>query len=278
MPTLTLSALALIALLLGALLEPPAARAASKTNAARPSAEAAAAALPRAEFRIVSEDVATESSRRYVAVMLTQRIAEPEISRIADIARAKEKTPFERTIVNFYLPGMKLGQGAWAVATYNPTLKIQIVGLRLDEAQSAAADAAADKRALIGVWLTSPPAAPGRLTLFRSGAKVIAERRLRDGSKTTEELVEHKDAKGRRFVPAAGGSNSLHLGWNGDLELRDGPTLIAGAERLPGIGEAGPQKSEAPALRTRRSAARTATAQGTTSDAGKVLSDKLFKF
>ena len=226
MPTLLLFVLAVLSLLAGAMIEPPVAKAASRLKPASVTAE-------QLGYRIVLDEVLPESGRRYVEVTLPKRIAEAELIRIAGDVRAREKTAYERTVVNFYLPGMQIGQGAWAVATYNPTFKLNIAGLRLDEAQAAAAEAAADTRNLIGAWLTAPPAAPGRLTLYRRGGKIFAERRLRDHSISTAEVIEGRDTRGRRYSPVEGGTDFFLLTWSGEMELHDGATLIAAAERIP---------------------------------------------
>ena len=278
MQTLAIIALALLSLFAGALIEPPAARAANPKSKPASAQHVAAEDKQNAKagFRVVSEDISTDTSRRFVAVVLGKRIAEADIGRIADLVRAKEKAPYERTLVNFYLPGMKIGQGAWATAAYNPALKVAIVGIRLDEEQSAIADVAADQRSLVGVWLTAPPAAPGRLTIYRDGAKIFAEWRLRNGNKSLEELSESRDGRGRKLAPLAGGSEYFYLAGSGELELRDGQTLVATAERLPGVTEAAPPKAVASTHRPRVRPASSASLSPAGSDQSLALSKKLF--
>ncbi len=277
MQTVAIVILALMSLLAGSIIEPPAAKAAGKSRTASTTSAAAANPDDKSPYRVVSEEFSTETSRRFVAVTLTKRLAEAEIGRIADIVRSNEKAPFERTVINFYLPGMKIGHGAWATATYNPALKIAIIGLRLDEEQTAIAEAASDHRALVGVWLTAPPAAPGRLTIYKDGARIIAEWRLRNGNKSVEELAETRDPKGRRFAPKTGGTDYYLLTWNGELELRDGHTVTATGERLPTVAEKPVAKPTPVAVKHR---ARVATSTSTTTSSASVsqaLSDKLFK-
>ncbi|MEQ1613074.1 MAG: hypothetical protein ABL904_10015 [Hyphomicrobiaceae bacterium] len=280
MPTIAAIFLAAISLLVGALIEPPAAKAAKKPK----PVEAAAADKtdPAQSFRVVSEDLSATASARYAAVVLPRRIAEPEITRIADLVRAKEKTPHEKTVVNFYLPGMKIGHGAWAVATYQPSLKISIFGLRLDEEQQAIAEASSDRRNIIGVWLMAPPAPPGRLAIFKDGGKTFAEWRLRNGTISVEELVQTRDPKGYRLTPVAGATDYYLLGWNGDLELRDTQSVIATGERLPGFGDKATVKEVAkqPIAKSTGGNARQRVQQsaGSSVDAGTALSQQVFKF
>lgn len=283
MPTVVMILCAAISLLVGALIEPPAARAAPKNKPPIEDTEAALKPVePGQDYRIVSEDIAQGQSARYVAIAVPRRLAESDLARIADLVRAKEKAPFEKTVVNFYLPGMKVGQGAWATATYAPTLKVAIVGLRLDEEQSAQAEVAADRRDLIGVWLTAPPAAPGRLTLYREGGRVFGEWRLRNGAKSVEALVESRDPRGRRFGLAAGGADNYLLGWNGELALRDGTAVIAVAEKLQGVTDKVPAKTEPKTPASKASASlprpRPEPRAANTVDTSRALSQKVFNF
>lgn len=268
MQTFALAVLALLSLLAGSLIEPPAAKAAGKSKAPA-NTTAVAESQPGELYRIASDEASSETSRRVVAVVLAKRLAEAEIGRIADIVRAKEKAPFERTIVNFYLPRMKIGEGAWAAAIYNPGLKISIVGLRLDEEQAAIAEAANDQRPRVGVWLTAPPAAPGRLTIYLDGARAFAEWRLRNGDKSVEELIETRDPKGRRFATKTGGADYYLITWNGELELRDGQSIIATGEKLIGIAET----PAAVKQRSRVAAPKTVQTSSNATDAGRALSD-----
>lgn len=275
MQTFALAVLALLSLLAGSLIEPPAAKAAGKSKAPA-NTTAVAESQPGELYRIASDEASSETSRRVVAVVLAKRLAEAEIGRIADIVRAKEKAPFERTIVNFYLPRMKIGEGAWAAAIYNPGLKISIVGLRLDEEQAAIAEAANDQRPRVGVWLTAPPAAPGRLTIYLDGARAFAEWRLRNGDKSVEELIETRDPKGRRFATKTGGADYYLITWNGELELRDGQSIIATGEKLIGIAEtpaAKPVPLAAVKQRSRVAAPKTVQTSSNATDAGRALSD-----
>ena len=275
MQTFALAVLALLSLLAGSLIEPPAAKAAGKSKAPA-NTTAVAESQPGELYRIASDEASSETSRRVVAVVLAKRLAEAEIGRIADIVRAKEKAPFERTIVNFYLPRMKIGEGAWAAAIYNPGRKISIVGLRLDEEQAAIAEAANDQRPRVGVWLTAPPAAPGRLTIYLDGARAFAEWRLRNGDKSVEELIETRDPKGRRFATKTGGADYYLITWNGELELRDGQSIIATGEKLIGIAEtpaAKPVPLAAVKQRSRVAAPKTVQTSSNATDAGRALSD-----
>jgi hypothetical protein len=274
MQTFAAVMLALLSLFAGFIIEPPVARAASKSKAAVVKAAVVDNASSE-PYRIATDEASTETSRRKVAVVLAKRVPEAEIGSIADAVRAKEKVPFERTTVSFYLPRMKIGEGAWATATFNPALKISIIGLRLEEEQAAVAEASSDPRPRVGVWLTAPPAAPGRLTIYREGAQTFAEWRLRNGDKSVDELVETRDPKGRRFATKAGGTDHYLLTWNGELELRDGQSIIATGEKLTVAADASAAKpAPVAAVKQRPRAASSKTFKtSNASDAGRALSE-----
>jgi hypothetical protein len=74
---------------------------------------------------------------------------------------------------------------------------------------------------------------------------------------------------------ATGGSENYLLGWGGELELRDGETVIASGERLTGFGE---KVAPAPAAATPRTRiSKTTSASASSSTSNQALSDKLFR-
>lgn len=213
------------------------------------ASSAAIAAAPAESFKIVSEDATAE--RRIVAVRLPARLAEPDLRRLAEDIQKRSRAATQRTLFRFHLPGMPLDQTPWAVAAFQPDLKLTIHGLKFDEEQIYAAEVHADRRQLVGAWLTSPPAIPGRVSIFRDKGGVFAEWRLRSGLKTIEQLTENKVARGRLYTikpegaakaavsapdDGAGksdGSAQFLVTAAGELELRDRDTLIATGEIIP---------------------------------------------
>jgi hypothetical protein len=179
-------------------------------------------------YHAVSEDFSEQ--RRAVYVRVDRRIDEEDLLRIAAQVEARGKKPFARTYVNFILPGMPVNQGAWASVLFAPEPKVMVHGLsRLDE-EMFLSEHRADTRPLLGSWLTSPPAAPGRLTIYSDHGKVFAEWRLRGGQKTVDELHDTTTKSARRFDVPGGGYYVLTR--SGELEIWDKSTLIATAERI----------------------------------------------
>ncbi len=207
------------------------------------SAQAETRELPA--YSPVSEDISEQ--RRAVYVRVERRIDEDDLLRIAGQIEAKGKKPFARTYVNFILPGMPVNQGSWASVLFAPEPKVMVHGLSRSDEELFLSEHRADTRPLLGSWLTSPPAAPGRLTIYSDHGKVFAEWRLRGGQKTVDELRDSTAKPVRRFDVPGGGYYVLTR--SGELEIWDKTTLIATAERIR------PEHMASPAMASNRHAA-----------------------
>ncbi len=139
--------------------------------------------------KIVSEDGAGQE--RTIAVRIDQRAPEADIKALAFTLRDKAKPGKAPAVVRFYLSAMALSDAPWAVMRFHEGAHLDISGLRHEEVQAFTAEAAADTRDIQGVWLTSAPALPGKLTIWRtSKGQRFAEWHLRTGKKTIDELIE----------------------------------------------------------------------------------------
>ena len=182
-------------------------------------------------YKIVGDD--DVMGLRRVTVRIDRRLSESDLRAVSEAVRKTQKAGAAFDTVAFYLPAMKLAQGPWAQQQLSSGGKITILGLRLDEENAYRADAQSEQRPVIGMWLTSPPAMPGRLMIWRDrNGKIFAEWHLRTGQKTVDELNEQHSSRGRRF-DIAGASGAYYLAtWGGDLELGDKSSVIAVAERM----------------------------------------------
>jgi len=182
--------------------------------------------------QIIAEEASDK--RRAVSVRIPQRLDEADVVQLAKAIHARAQPPATRSYVNFFLPGFPLGQGAWASVVFTPKPRFLAHGLKRDDEQMLLAEHRADARHLLGSWLTPPPAALGRLTIYSDAGRIFAEWRLKNGQKTVDELKDASTSAGRRFDIAGGGQSSGHyvLLRSGDLEIWAGSTLVAVAERI----------------------------------------------
>ena len=189
------------------------------------------------QYRVVAEEKSDAS--RIVDVRIERRIDEPDINAIANVIVSRDTHDYPRTVINFVLPNARLGEPPWANATVVREVRVRIPGLRLDEERQFLAEAREDRRDILGSWLTSIPATPGRLTIYREGKRLFAEWRMRNGVRSQDEIGETRVSGGRRFDLKSGPSDDYFLVTaTGDLEIRAKGQLIALAERIRDTGVA----------------------------------------
>lgn len=191
-----------------------------------PARAAGAASAPV----VVSEDA--RAGGVALSVRLVERLSEADLRALTETT-IKAQSPGKAVLsVAYYLPGENLAMQPWAEARVMPEIKLSIHGLRRDEVEALRASTAADPRPLLGAWLTSPPALPGKISIWRDKGKVFAEWQVRSGQTTVDEVREWRSNRGRRFeISGADGGYYLILG-NGALELGDKTHVVAVAERL----------------------------------------------
>lgn len=183
-------------------------------------------------YKVVSVD--GEPTARKLSVRIDNRLSEAAAKELAKALSDKTKAGERVATVNFYLPDGELSEGPWGVARIEAAgIQLNVLGLRAEEEAAYRAEAENDTRDVVGVWLTSPPALPGKLTIVR-GAKgrFVSEWHLRSGQKTTDELTMTRVSRGTRY-DVVGGDGAYYLAaWNGSLQLADATRIIATAEKL----------------------------------------------
>ncbi len=193
------------------------------------SAPAVAADAPA--YKLFSDDAGP--ARRVLSVRVDQRLSDADLGRIAETVKARAQGPAGgRTVVKFYLGHHHADEIAWATATFAPDMKLVLNGLSLEEAELLTQEARQDKRAQVGSWLMGPPAAAGRLTIYREKGRAFAEWRLRGGHRTVDELAEARWNGGSRFDVRGDDTQHYVVTRAGVLELRDKSKLIVTVERI----------------------------------------------
>lgn len=200
--------------------------------AAGPATLHASAADGSADYKIVSVD--GDAGTRKLSVRIERRLSEPALKDLALLLAAKAKNGERIATVNVYLAKADLTRDPWgSVRIQGASAQVSVLGLRLEEENAFRAEAEADTRDVVGVWLTSPPALAGKLTILRAQkGRFIAEWHLRSGQKTTDEVTMTRLSRGYRY-DVVGGEGAYYLAtWGGELQLGDATRTIALAEKL----------------------------------------------
>ena len=79
----------------------------------------------------VEKDIKQRPTKRSIIVRLSRPISEDMLTEIAHQLRGQD-LGFDRTFIEYYLPGMVDGCGAWATTHFTPRLDVQTVGITLD--------------------------------------------------------------------------------------------------------------------------------------------------
>lgn len=183
-------------------------------------------------FKVVSVDGTPDA--RLLAVRIGARLPQKDLKELALAVASSRKKGEAVANVRFYLPGHELSQDPWATAQIDGTnVELTVLGLRAEDEAQYRAEAQADARDVVGVWITSPPALPGKLTILRTPKGVfMAEWHLRSGQKTTDQLMLSRSSRGQRYE-VVGGDGAYYLAtWSGPLALGDATRIIAYGEKL----------------------------------------------
>lgn len=185
-----------------------------------------------AKFKVVAVDGSPEA--RVLAVRIDARLVRKDLEDLARAIASGRKKGDTVSSLRFYLPGNELSQDPWATAQLEEAnVKIDVLGLRAEDEAQYRAEAQADTRDVVGVWITSPPALPGKLTILRTPkGGFMSEWHLRSGQKTTDQLTLSRSSRGQRYE-VVGGDGAYYLAtWSGPLQLGDATRVIAYGEKL----------------------------------------------
>lgn len=182
-------------------------------------------------YRVVEYD-RVPGIKRSVTVRLQGKVPTDVVRRIAERVYAAEIEKFERTYVQFLLPGMVDGAGAWAVAKFDPDLHVEVLGVSATDEARLAARALPPHSALAGCWLDESPAIAARIAIYKDGGEWWLERVFTNGTGDKKRVRESQGASGRRYDPLDPSPLGNHYvvdatGW---LEIRDEDGLIVRAK------------------------------------------------
>ncbi len=195
-------------------------------------AAAPAYASETPKFKVVAVDGTPEA--RMLAVRLDGRLPQKDLKDLSLAVSSSRKKGETVAHLRFYLPGNELSQDPWATAQIEgANVQLKVLGLRAEDEAQYRAEAQADTRDVVGVWITSSPALPGKLTILRTAkGGFMAEWHLRSGQKTTDQLMLSRSSRGHRY-DVVGGDGAYYLAtWSGPLALGHAARIIAYGEKL----------------------------------------------
>lgn len=142
---------------------------------------------------------------------------------------------YERIFIEYLLPGMEYGNGAWATTHFDPTMKVKILGITFEKERELSVVPVVDGREIIGAWIHEWWFTGGRIVFFRKDDRVFVEITYQDGSAKIDEYRPKPEiGGGTRYDPVEYNDFGEHflLLESGELQYRDREGSLGTAKRL----------------------------------------------
>lgn len=184
-------------------------------------------------YTIIGTDI-LPGIKRSLDIRLNRKTSEDVLRLIAIKLKNADEREYQRTFIVYFLPGMRVGGGAWATTHFDPNLTVRILGLTSEEESSLISEPQKPSREVIGRWLDETPFIGGRITIYRERGKLHMERKFKDGSSLSKDMVEKSSSRGRRFEEREGSSVGEYylIDRQGNLQVGDQDGLIAIAKKI----------------------------------------------
>ena len=209
-----------------------------------PSAPADAEAIPSyASYEVIEHQARPEDAVfpvfwRKIPLRLRWKVHEDILRAIALKVVADDGDSDGRTIVQFYLPGMVLEGGPWAMVSFKPEPEVQVLGFTAGEeivlTEGVEHPSNEDKsHDVIGRWIDNTVVSE-IMTIYRQDGAVYMRETFRDGEYMTKRLVETRSPSGRRFEPRKPTPHHEYylIDSDGNLRTADDDGLVDVATKL----------------------------------------------
>lgn len=156
------------------------------------------------QYTIVSEEPNSAFKKCNLVIELPEKISKEELTAIATELRESRKE-YDRLWIAYYLPGMKVGAGAWAVTNYTPELEMEFVGSTIDEEKVVRDAAKSVDGKLLGSFLETQYTS-GSYAVYEKDGKTYIKITYKSGEPNVEEMVRSQTKDGIRLDYKNGGS------------------------------------------------------------------------
>ncbi len=171
--------------------------------------------------------------KRSLNVRLNKKVSQATLRAIALKLKSQDSREYECTFINYWLPEMQVGSGAWATTHFGPELEVYIQGLTVQEEKALLKEPVPANREVIGRWFDEIALGGCRITIFREQGNLYVELKFKDGSSSKERVVESSSPLGRRLAPVARSPSGDYwvIDSRGNLQTWDDEGLFSTAQR-----------------------------------------------
>jgi len=163
------------------------------------------------------------SAKISYVVWLKHRIGEVDLERMAKAIRTHEPG-FKLTFIEYLLPGMVYGAGAWATSHFTPNLDVQILGLTRGQAAKIADARRARGPGVVGTWRINYLILSGVLVIRKAAdGGYVSQWTFAKGGPAAKDVLIRTTTNGQtRFIEKDNGHGEYWvLRPDGDLEAWD---------------------------------------------------------
>lgn len=189
---------------------------------------------PHAEiqYTIINEEK-LESIKTMIDIRLESEVNEDTLIKIANELKRDGRSHFQRIFINYYLPEMEVGKGAWALSHFNPDLEVDIIGLSKDEKAELLEKTSSYEGNTIGRWLDNSPYSGGIVTISKNADNLKIYKKYSDGSESVKNLLE-KMVNGQKHLIEENNTFGEYylLNNDGSLSIYDTEGLVMTMKRV----------------------------------------------
>ena len=168
------------------------------------------------------------SMKGSISIRLKKKVSKDSLHKLAFKLRENQPRKYNRLFITYYLPGMTSDSGAWATTHFNPSLKVTILGLTIEEEEALTDGPKTSLGEVIGEWLDETPFIGSKHTLMMKNEKIIMVRKYSDGSHSEIEMIQKNQSGMLRFERKKSRFEEYYLiERNGSLSLYDDLGLIS---------------------------------------------------
>ena len=162
-----------------------------------------------------------------ISIRLERKVSKSYLRELALKLREVQPRKYNRLFITYYLPGMKPGSGAWATTHFNPSLRVAILGLTIEEEKVLTKGSEASLGEVIGEWLDETPFVGSKHTLMKKNEKIIMVRKYADGSHSEIEMIQKNQSGMSRFEEKSRSEEYYLIERDGGLGIYDDLGLIS---------------------------------------------------
>ena len=178
------------------------------------------------QYTIINEEK-MENIKTSLDVRLESEVNKETITKIANELRKDGRRNYQRVFINYYLPGMEVGKGGWALSHFNPNLEFKIMGLTKEEKTQLLEKTSHSESNLIGRWIDDTPQMGWVITISRNANILELSIKYKDGSEASKKLIEKIVNGQKRWIEEDNVFGEYYvLNNDGNLSIYDTEGLI----------------------------------------------------